>query len=100
MLDCSCGNAVRAYHVLKMSGKLTLDCGSLLAVKLAKQRLAEHFGLYIGGVNVRYLLWDQMADGDGENSFDVISWRGNSLPYPGGDWNAPTSGGASKVALG
>lgn len=100
VLDCSCGNAFPALHMVKMGVKLTMCDGSGLAVKVAKERLAEQFGPTMGGADVRCLLWDQLADTFGENSFDVIIWRGNSLPYVGGDWNAPTSGDASKAAIG
>lgn len=100
VLDCSCGNAFPAVYMVKAGVKLSMCDGSGLAVKVAKERLAEQFGPSMGGADVRCLLWDQLADEYGENSFDVIIWRGNSLPYVGGDWNAPTSGDASKAALG
>lgn len=79
VLDASCGNAFPAYHMVKMGAKLTMVDGSPLAVKIAKQRLAEHFGPDLGGTEVRCLLWDQLADVYGENSFDVVIWRGKLL---------------------
>ena len=102
VLDCSCGNAFPAVYLIKAGvDNLYMSDGSELVCQRARERLAQELGPdHHGVVDVRCVLWDNLAEEYGKHAFDVIIWRGNSLPYVGGDWSAPSASNASKAAIG
>ncbi|CAM9715990.1 unnamed protein product [Chrysoparadoxa australica] len=89
VLDCSCGAGFPGIELKELGVDVTLSDGSPDMVKAAKE-LAETVLGPEHSVDIRCCTWEELPATFEKESFDIILWRGNSMPYVCGAWTDPS----------
>jgi|UniRef100_A0A7S4FT39 SAM-dependent methyltransferase len=96
ILDCACGSGFPGVELRGMGLDVSLCDGSEDMTDMAKAKAVNHLGRD-HGMDIRTCTWDQLPEVWGKEVFDVVLWRGNSMPYVCDAWTNPSASVANET---